>query len=200
MPRTNAPINAFIEHPEVRPAETLPRGDSPASYRGPMGEPHGDRFFDVRLIPAFDGAAGQSVIEWFEKLELVCRLRGVEHVACVVPLRLTGGAFAVYMELPDQDKESAVKVKEALLSAFAMIRLLHTTNSLCGNCVLAKLRTCSWPSCENWRPCSVAFPRRSGMCLYRWLTGERPAAPQGRYASRGPPFEPSVSTSSSRAH
>ncbi|KHJ44538.1 hypothetical protein D918_05203 [Trichuris suis] len=165
-----------------------------------MGEPHGDRFFDVRLIPAFDGAAGQSVIEWFEKLELVCRLRGVEHVACVVPLRLTGGAFAVYMELPDQDKESAVKVKEALLSAFAMIRLLHTTNSLCGNCVLAKLRTCSWPSCENWRPCSVAFPRRSGMCLYRWLTGERPAAPQGRYASRGPPFEPSVSTSSSRAH
>ncbi|KFD45885.1 hypothetical protein M513_13223 [Trichuris suis] len=28
MPRTNARINASIEHPEVRPAETLPRGDS----------------------------------------------------------------------------------------------------------------------------------------------------------------------------
>ncbi|KFD60907.1 hypothetical protein M514_13168 [Trichuris suis] len=119
MPRTNARTNASMEHPEVRPAETLPRGDSSTSYRGPMGELTGDRFFDVRLIPEFDGAAGQSVIEWFEKLELVCRLRGVEDVACVVPLRLTGGAFAVYMELPDQDKQSAVKVK-ALLSAFAM--------------------------------------------------------------------------------
>ncbi|KFD49700.1 hypothetical protein M513_09397 [Trichuris suis] len=29
MPRTNARINASIEHPELRPAETLPRGDSP---------------------------------------------------------------------------------------------------------------------------------------------------------------------------
>ncbi|KHJ42593.1 zinc knuckle [Trichuris suis] len=85
-----------------------------------MGEPHGDRFFDVRLIPEFDGAAGEPVTERFEKLELVCRLHGVEDMACVVPLRLTGGAFAVCMELPDQDKQSAVKVKEALLSAFTM--------------------------------------------------------------------------------
>ena len=34
--------------------------------------------FDPRLIPLFDGTdAGQSVVEWVEKAELVYRLSGV---------------------------------------------------------------------------------------------------------------------------
>ena len=33
--------------------------------------------FDSKLIPLFDGTdAGQSVVEWVEKAELVCRLSG----------------------------------------------------------------------------------------------------------------------------
>ncbi|KFD50296.1 hypothetical protein M513_08796 [Trichuris suis] len=66
-----------------------------------------------------DGSPGQSVAEWYQKLELVCRLRGVEDVACVVRLRLIDGAFAVYLEIPEEGKESAAKVKEALMSAFS---------------------------------------------------------------------------------
>ena len=48
--------------------------------------------FDPKLIPLFDGTdAGQSVVEWVEKAELVCRLSGVKHIECVVPMRLSGG-------------------------------------------------------------------------------------------------------------
>uniref|UniRef100_A0A5S6R173 CCHC-type domain-containing protein n=1 Tax=Trichuris muris TaxID=70415 RepID=A0A5S6R173_TRIMR len=43
----------------------------------------------------------------------------VEDVACVMPLRLSGGAFAVYLQLPDEDKRSVAKVKAALLAPFA---------------------------------------------------------------------------------
>uniref|UniRef100_A0A5S6QZ90 Integrase catalytic domain-containing protein n=1 Tax=Trichuris muris TaxID=70415 RepID=A0A5S6QZ90_TRIMR len=84
-----------------------------------MEDSTGDTTFDVQLIPEFDGSHSQSVTEWFEKLELVCRLRKVADVACVIPLRLSGGAFAVYLHLPDEDKKSAAKVKAALLAAFA---------------------------------------------------------------------------------
>ena len=76
--------------------------------------------FDLKLIPEFDGSGAQSVTEWLEKLELVCKLQDVSgEVASVIPLRLTGGAFAVYLQLPESDRKSAEKVKKALLAAFA---------------------------------------------------------------------------------
>ena len=53
-----------------------------------------------------------------EKLELVCKLRGVKDVGSVIPLRLAGGAFAVYLQLAEEDKKCTEKVKEALLAAF----------------------------------------------------------------------------------
>lgn len=59
-------------------------------------------------------------MEWLEKLELVCKLRGVDDVASVIPLRLTGGAFAVYLQLGEADRKRTEKVKEALLAAFAV--------------------------------------------------------------------------------
>uniref|UniRef100_A0A5S6QI30 CCHC-type domain-containing protein n=1 Tax=Trichuris muris TaxID=70415 RepID=A0A5S6QI30_TRIMR len=79
-----------------------------------------DGSIDVRLISEFDGLHGQSIMEWLEKVELVCKLCGVKDVASVIPLRLTGGAFAAYLQLPDDDRKSVEKVKQALLSAFAV--------------------------------------------------------------------------------
>ena len=38
----------------------------------------------------------------------------------VVPLRLAGGAFAVYQQLEESDKKDYDKIKEALISAFAL--------------------------------------------------------------------------------
>ncbi|KFD47059.1 hypothetical protein M513_12047 [Trichuris suis] len=100
----------------------------------------GDLAFDVRLIPEFDGSSSQCVSDWFLKLELVCRLRRVVDVAAVIPLRLAGGALTVYLELPDEDKRSVEKVKEALLAAFSMEPL-----EACDNFSSRKLRNGETP-------------------------------------------------------
>lgn len=74
---------------------------------------------DLRLVPEFDGTS-QDVAEWIDKLELVCRLKEVQSQENVIPLRLTGGAFSVYQQLDEDCKKDAKKIKEALLSAFAV--------------------------------------------------------------------------------
>lgn len=78
---------------------------------------------DLRLIPEFDGAS-LPVAEWLEKVELVCRLRGITELQNIVPLRLTGGAFSVYQQLGSADKGSYEKIKTALISAFAVDKFI----------------------------------------------------------------------------
>ena len=73
--------------------------------------------FDVRLIPEFSGDG--TVSEWLDKVTLICDLRGVSDLTEVIPLRLTGGAFAVYQQLPASDRRDVDKIKSALLAAFA---------------------------------------------------------------------------------
>ena len=75
---------------------------------------------DLKLIPEFSGNNQQSVAEWLEKVELVCKIIGITDLASVVPLRLTDGAFAVYQQLAETDKENFNRIKEALLKAFAV--------------------------------------------------------------------------------
>jgi hypothetical protein len=72
----------------------------------------------LRLIPEFDGSAGTPIAEWLEKVELVCSLRGVTGLHNIIPLRLTGGAFAVYQQLSAEEKKDAAHVMEALTVAF----------------------------------------------------------------------------------
>ena len=83
---------------------------------GDAGTGGGD--LDLRLVPEFDGVS-QDIAEWIDKLELVCRLKGVESQESVIPLRLTGGAFSVYQQLDEESKNDAKKIKEALVTAFA---------------------------------------------------------------------------------
>ena len=79
-----------------------------------------DQFsLDLRLIPEYDGSGTQSVVEWIEKLELICKLRNVSDVANVIPLHLSGGSFAVYLQLGEADRKKT-EIKEALLAAFTM--------------------------------------------------------------------------------
>ena len=75
---------------------------------------------DLKLIPEYDGSGKQSVVEWIEKLELICKLREIDDVASVIPLRLSGGACEVYLQLAEADRKKAEKIKEALLAAFAV--------------------------------------------------------------------------------
>ena len=80
-----------------------------------------DAAADLRLIPEFDGVS-QPVCEWLDKVELVCQLRGIKGLHVVVPLRLTGGAFAVYQQLGESEKKKYEDIKKALTSAFASDR------------------------------------------------------------------------------
>ena len=59
---------------------------------------------DLRLIQEFSGDGSLNVIEWLDKAEPVCNLRGITSMEAVLPLRLTGGAFAVYQQMTDDDK------------------------------------------------------------------------------------------------
>lgn len=74
---------------------------------------------ELRLIPEFGGGGSQDVVEWLDKAELVCELRGISKPETVIPLRLTGGAFAVYQQLTSADKKDFEKIKRALYTAFA---------------------------------------------------------------------------------
>ena len=74
--------------------------------------------FDVKLIPLFDGSG--DVVDWLEKLSLVCELQTpAANEALVIPLRLEGGASSVYRQILVEDRKSAEKVKAALKRAFA---------------------------------------------------------------------------------
>ena len=75
-----------------------------------------DGKFDVRLIPEFDGTA--SVVEWVEKVELICGLCGVKRIEQVIPIRLAGGAFAVYQQLSQEERADVTRIKGALYKAF----------------------------------------------------------------------------------
>ena len=72
---------------------------------------------DPRLITEFDGTT--DVVEWLSRAELICSHRGVD-VMDVIPLRLTGGAFAVWSQLPSEDRTTLTVVKAALHAAFAL--------------------------------------------------------------------------------
>ena len=61
----------------------------------------------------------QDVVEWLDKAGLVCELRGILRPETVIPLCLTGGAFALYQQLPPDDKKDFGKIKQALHIAFS---------------------------------------------------------------------------------
>lgn len=75
---------------------------------------------DLRLIPEFSGDGTCSVQEWLEKIELICHLRGVSRLENIIPLRLSGSAFAVYQQLSSGDKSSVSAIKTALIGAFGI--------------------------------------------------------------------------------
>lgn len=77
--------------------------------------------FDPKLIPLFDGSDSDLCVqEWIEKVELICRLSGVQRIECVLPMRLSGGAYAVYQQLSEDERRDFACIKSALFTAFAL--------------------------------------------------------------------------------
>ena len=91
----------------------------------------GDRF-DLKLIPEFNGST--PVLDWVEKVELHCLLSGIKSIEHVIPLCLSGGAFAVYQQLSAEEKQSYERIKAALYKAFAWeqfeARALHPSETV----------------------------------------------------------------------
>lgn len=73
--------------------------------------------FDARLIPEYDGTG--DVVSWVTRAEMLCQLKGVAAEA-IIPLRLAGGAFHVWAQLPAADRCSLEAVRSTLYSAFAL--------------------------------------------------------------------------------
>ncbi|KAF0303839.1 hypothetical protein FJT64_024259 [Amphibalanus amphitrite] len=82
-----------------------------------MAETPTDARLDVRLIDAYDGTT--DVVEWYSQAELLCEYRGAS-LAQVLPMRLKGGAFAVWSQLPAEERCCVESVRDALFAAFAM--------------------------------------------------------------------------------
>uniref|UniRef100_A0A5S6QZH5 Uncharacterized protein n=1 Tax=Trichuris muris TaxID=70415 RepID=A0A5S6QZH5_TRIMR len=68
-----------------------------------MERPGGVSMIDIRMIPEFDGSS-LSAHEWLRKAESACRLCGVNDVARMIGLRLTGAAFEVYDQMAPEDQ------------------------------------------------------------------------------------------------
>ena len=102
-------VPALAAAPVMSPGAPSPPSAASSVGAGPP--------FDARLIPEYGG--GPDVVEWLQRTELLCQLRGVP-VMSVLPLRLTGGAFAVWSQLPDASRGSLDAVRDALFTAFAL--------------------------------------------------------------------------------
>lgn len=51
----------------------------------------------MKLTHEFDGSvSGPTVVEWGEKVGLVCKMCGVNHLERIIPSMLSGEVFAVY--------------------------------------------------------------------------------------------------------
>ena len=69
------------------------------------------------LVSKYDG--GGDFLEWVDKLELVAELQDIKDLHLVLPLFLTGGAFAVYKSIDNKARKDYDKVKDALKLAFS---------------------------------------------------------------------------------
>ena len=76
--------------------------------------------FDIRLIPEFSGTiTDMPIIEWIENDKLVCELCAMDKVERILPLRLRGGAPAVYRRFCKEQRTDAEQIKQALITAYA---------------------------------------------------------------------------------
>lgn len=107
-----APTN--VSQPVAVPMATSAPATAPVSQLAVAAPPAP---FDARLIPEFDGTG--DVVSWLARAEMLCQLRGVA-AETVIPLRLTGGAFHVWSQLPAVSRCSLAALRDALHSAFAL--------------------------------------------------------------------------------
>ena len=73
----------------------------------------------MKLVPPYSGDG--SVSEWLEKLKAMCALNGVEDEADVVyimAVRLAGGAYTLYQQMPEDKRKRRREIESVLLAAY----------------------------------------------------------------------------------
>ena len=70
------------------------------------------------LLRPFNGQG--DVLEWFNKLELIARIKGLTNLENVIPLFLEGSAYSLYVELSEVDKISVDAIKGKLINAYGL--------------------------------------------------------------------------------
>lgn len=81
--------------------------------------------FDIKLMSEFDSSApGPNVVEWIDKVELVCQMCEVKWPEHMIPLRLFGGVFVIYQQLSEEDKADIEHIKSVIYTAFTMDRFV----------------------------------------------------------------------------
>ena len=73
----------------------------------------------MKMVPEYSGEG--SVSEWLDKLQAVCGLSKVtdeEDVVYVMVLRLTGGAYTLYQQMPADKKRKRSEIEKVLLAAY----------------------------------------------------------------------------------
>lgn len=78
-----------------------------------------------------DNAISADICEWLQKLELVAQLQKIKDLAGILPLSLSGSAFAVYNQLDEGVRMDYKKLKGELLLAFRM-NSFHAHGTLLG--------------------------------------------------------------------
>ena len=74
---------------------------------------------NVCLIPEFSGTTvDMPIVEWTENVELVTELCTMNKIEHILPLRLQGGALAVYRQLSKEQKGDAEQIEQALITAY----------------------------------------------------------------------------------
>ena len=76
---------------------------------------------DIWRLAEFSGAAtDMPSVKWVENMEFVCELCTMKNVERILPLRLRGGAFAIYRQLSVEQKADAEQIKQALITAYVI--------------------------------------------------------------------------------
>ena len=145
---TTAVASSGVTTPGPAGSTTAPTGSGTRSVTRDGGGP-----FDVRLIPEYDGSS--DVVEWFTRAEVLCKHRGVDLTG-VLPARLSGGAFAVWLQMPEDARDSADAVRDALYDAF-WTDWRHTTLTPAAVCSLVSQQTCVSQICGGSPLCTAGY-------------------------------------------
>ena len=112
-------------------------------------------------------------------------LSWVKNIECVVPMRLSGGMYAVYQQLSEEKRADFAGIKDVLYTAFALNPVTaykqFAVRRLCPGETVDVFFGGATQACDSVRRYEGA---RFGLCIYCWVTGACGKTSSGHYSGR----------------